>query len=175
VVVVVNVGVYDELFDNTVVWSAAYHLNDGLVTPDALADRDAVSPEHIVVPSAVIVAATAYCFTVIVTSDVSIVPQSSVASRLNFVVSVRLLNECFALFVLSIVQLASLFPFLYHLYFITPLPPVAFVVPAVLNETPSPEHIAVLSATIVPAVNAGFTVTVTVSSVEQLSFVRVTL
>jgi hypothetical protein len=55
--------------DNTVVvvWSA-YHLNEGLVTPDALADRDAFSPEHIVVPFAVIVEAVAYGFTVTTTS-----------------------------------------------------------------------------------------------------------
>jgi hypothetical protein len=55
--------------DNTavVVWSA-YHLNEGLVTPDALADSEAVSPEHIVVPFAVIVEAVAYGFTVTTTS-----------------------------------------------------------------------------------------------------------
>jgi hypothetical protein len=55
--------------DNTVVvvWSA-YHLNEGLVTPDALADRDAFSPEHIVVPFAVIVEAVANGFTVNVNS-----------------------------------------------------------------------------------------------------------
>jgi hypothetical protein len=73
VVVVVNGDVVnDSPIKNSVgVVLSAYHLNDGLVTPVALADRDAVSPEHIVVPSAVMLSATANGLTVTVTSFLS--------------------------------------------------------------------------------------------------------
>jgi hypothetical protein len=68
-VVVVNIGVvYDALVYNSVVdvWSA-YHLKTGLVTLGAVADSEAVSPEHIVVPFAVMLVAVAGGFIVIVT------------------------------------------------------------------------------------------------------------
>jgi hypothetical protein len=57
-----------------VVWDE-YHLNVGLVTLDALALSDAVLPEQIVMPFAVIIAAVASGLTVILTEPVCTVPQ----------------------------------------------------------------------------------------------------
>jgi hypothetical protein len=57
------------------VWDE-YHLNDALVTLDAVALSDAVLPVQMVTPLAVIVAAVASGLTVILTEPVYTVPQS---------------------------------------------------------------------------------------------------
>ena len=75
--VVVGDGLYVAPVESTdVLVFVAYHLNTGLVTPLAVADKLAVSPLQILVPAAVIVVAIALEFTVTVTALRSLVAFS---------------------------------------------------------------------------------------------------